>query len=109
MRLIRLALDQLGIIDRFSVLHSAESESHGKPHPAVYASTMARLGVIPDRCIAFADSVAGVRSARSAGATVFAVPDRTERTNPEYAIAHVVLDSLADFSLDLVERGRVDR
>lgn len=109
MRLIRLALEQLRIIDRFSVLHSAESEPQGKPHPAVYSSTMARLGVEPARCIAFEDSVAGIRSARSAGARVFAVPDRAERSNPDFAIADVVLESLADFSLELVERSDVNR
>lgn len=105
MRLIRLALEQLQIIDRFDVLHSAESESQGKPHPAVYSSTMARLAVEPRRCIAFEDSVAGVRSAKSAGASVIAVPDASERSNPGFAAADVVLDSLAEFSLDLVERG----
>lgn len=105
MRLIRLALEQLQIIDRFDVLHSAESESQGKPHPAVYSSTMARLAVEPRRCIAFEDSVAGVRSAKSAGASVIAVPDASERSNPGFAAADMVLDSLAEFSLDLVERG----
>ena len=104
MRLIRLVLEQLRIAERFSVVHSAESEPQGKPHPAVYSSTMARLGVQPDACIAFEDSVAGVRSAKSAGAFVIAVPDRSERSNPGFAVADAVLESLTDFSLDLVER-----
>ena len=107
MRLIRLALEHIGIIDRFDVLHSAESEQQGKPHPAVYSSTMARLGVEPQHCIAFEDSVAGVRSAKSAGAFVIAVPDQSERSNPGFAAADAVLESLVDFSLDLVERCRV--
>ena len=47
MRLIRLVLEQLQIVDRFNVVHSAESEAQGKPHPAVYSSTMARLAVEP--------------------------------------------------------------
>ena len=106
MRLIRLALEQLRIIDRFEVLHSAESESQGKPHPAVYESAMARLAVEPQRCIAFEDSVAGVRSAKGAGAYVIAVPDRSERANPGFAAADVVLGSLTEFSMDLIKRGR---
>ena len=106
MRLIRLALEQLQIIDRFEVLHSAESESQGKPHPAVYATTMTRLAVEPGCCIAFEDSVAGVRSAKSAGAYVVAVPDRSQRSNPGFAIADSVLDSLTAFSLVSVECGR---
>ena len=103
MRLIRLALDKLAIIDCFEVLHSAESESQGKPHPAVYSSAMACLDVEPGQCIAFEDSVAGVRSANSAGAWVIAVPDASERANPGFALADAVLESLTDFSLDLVE------
>lgn len=106
MRLIRLALEKLQIIDRFEVLHSAENESQGKPHPAVYSSAIARLGAKPERCIAFEDSVAGVRSAKRAGAHVVAVPDRSERSNPGFAAADVVLRSLTEFSLDLIESGR---
>ncbi len=108
MHLIRLALKHIGIIDCFDVLHSAESESQGKPHPAVYSSTMARLGVEPQHCIAFEDSVAGVRSAKSAGAFVIAVPDQSERSNPGFSAADAVLDSLAGFSLELVEGRRVN-
>ena len=103
MRLIRLVLEQLRIGERFSVVHSAESESQGKPHPAVYTSTMARLGIPPNQCIAFEDSVAGVQSAKSAGAFVIAVPDRSQRSNPGFATADAVLESLTEFSLDLVE------
>lgn len=105
MPLIRLALEQLQIIDCFSVLHSAESESQGKPHPAVYVSAMARLGIAPERCLAFEDSVAGVRSAKDAGAYVIAVPDMAERSNPGFAVADRVLDSLTDFSVDLLEHN----
>ena len=72
-------------------------------------STIARLAVEPDQCIAFEDSLAGVRSAKRAGARVFAVPDRAERSNPGFAIADVVLESLTDFSLDLVEGRGKDR
>ncbi len=108
MRLIRLALEHIGIIDRFDVLHSAESEPQGKPHPAVYTSTMVLLGIEPKHCIAFEDSVAGVRSAKSAGAFVIAVPDQSERSNPGFAAADSVLRSLTDFSLELVEGRRVD-
>jgi sugar-phosphatase len=101
--LIRGALEQMCIIDEFAVLHSAEDEAQGKPHPAVYASTLSRLGVQPERCVAFEDSVAGVRSAHAAGARVIAVPDPCDIANPGFAEADAVLDSLRDFSLQLLE------
>ena len=102
MRLIRAALETFGLIDNFSVLHSAESEYQGKPHPAVYLSTMSRLEADPGDCIAFEDSAPGVRAARSAGAWVIAVPDPTDISNPVFADADVVLSSLTDFSMGCV-------
>ena len=106
--LIRAALEQLRVLDEFAVVHSAEDEAEGKPHPAVYATTMARLAVDPGKCIAFEDSVAGIRSAKSAGAWVIAVPDTVDRSNPDVGLADVVLDSMTEFSLDLVERRGVN-
>ena len=100
MQLIRTALEKFGLIEYFSVLHSADAEVEGKPNPAVYLSAMSRLGVEPNNCIAFEDSAIGVRAAKSAGARVIAVPDPADALNPGFANADVVLASLVDFSLD---------
>ena len=100
MQLMRTALEKLEIIDFFSVLHSAEFEERGKPDPAVYLSAIGQLGVDPEHCIAFEDSVIGVRAAKGAGARVIAVPDPADISNPGFAVADMVLSSLADFSLE---------
>lgn len=100
MPLIKTALETFGLMEHFSVLHSAEAEDEGKPDPAVYLSAISRLGADPNNCIAFEDSVIGVRAAKSAGARVIAVPDPADISNPGFAAADVVLGSLADFSLD---------
>ena len=102
MQLIRTALNTFGMIDCFSVLHSADAEDEGKPNPAVYVSAMSRLGVDPDHCIAFEDTAIGVRAAKSAGARVIAVPDPADIDNPGFADADVVLTSLTTFSMDHV-------
>ncbi len=103
MQLIRTALEKFGITDFFSVLHSAEAEDEGKPDPAVYLTTMSRLGMDPTHCIAFEDSVPGVRAAKSAGARVIAVPDSEDLSDPRFADADVVLSSLTEFSLDQLQ------
>jgi sugar-phosphatase len=103
MQLIRTALGKFEIIEFFSILHSADAEDEGKPSPAVYLSTMSRLGSDPNQCIAFEDSVMGVQAAKSAGARVIAVPDPADRSNPGFADADVVLMSLTEFSLDHVK------
>jgi len=103
MQLIRAALETFGLIESFSVLHSAEVEEKGKPHPAVYLSAMSRLGVDPSNCIAFEDSAIGVRAAKSAGAWVIAVPDPADIHDPAFGNADVVLSSLTNFSMDYVQ------
>ena len=102
MQLIRTALETFELLESFSVLHSAETEVKGKPHPAVYLSTMSRLGADPGHCVAFEDSAAGVRAAKGAGAWVIAVPDPADSANPAFADADVVLSSLTSFSMDHV-------
>ena len=104
MRLIRTALETFGLSERFSVMHSAEAEDMGKPHPAVYVSTMNRLGTKPEHCIAFEDTAIGVRAAKSAGAWVIAVPDPEDASDPAFSDADVVLPSLNDFSMACVRK-----
>ncbi len=103
MSLMRTALKTFGLIQNFPILHSAETEAEGKPHPAVYLSAMSSLEIDPGNCIAFEDSALGVRAAKSAGAWVIAVPDPADISNPAFADADVVLSSLRNFSLDHVQ------
>lgn len=102
MRLIRAVVEKFSIDSYFSVLHSAENEVAGKPDPAVYRTTMSLLEADPHECVAFEDSLSGVRAAKAAGATVIAVPAPEDALDPGFAVADMVLASLADFSLDLV-------
>ena len=86
----------------FSALHSADDEKAGKPDPAVYLSTMSLLNVEAENCLAFEDSLSGIRAAKAAGARVIAVPDPEVANNPEFGEADVVLSTLEDFSTELI-------
>ena len=105
MRLIRAVVEKFSIGSYFSVLHSAEHEDVGKPDPAVYRTTMSLLGADPRQCLAFEDSLSGVRAAKAAGAAVIAVPAPEDAADPGFSIADVVLTSLKEFSPDLVSRA----
>lgn len=102
MRLIRAVVEKFALEDCFSVLHSAEHEHVGKPDPAVYRTTMTLLDVPADDCVAFEDSLSGVRAAKAAGAMVIAVPSPDDATDPGFAVADLVLPSLTAFSPDLI-------
>jgi HAD superfamily hydrolase (TIGR01509 family) len=93
---IEAALDALGIAERFELIHSAELELLGKPHPGVYLTTARRLDLAPAECLAFEDSLAGLESAKEAGMACVAVPDHTVAGDPGFARADLVLASLAE-------------
>lgn len=47
------------------------SEEYGKPHPGVYLTVSGRLGVNPEYCLVFEDSMNGVVAAKAAKMTSF--------------------------------------
>jgi HAD superfamily hydrolase (TIGR01509 family) len=71
---IRAALTRLEILQHFQVVLSSESVERGKPEPDVFLAAARKLGSEPAACLVFEDSLAGVRAARAAGMTCFAVP-----------------------------------
>jgi HAD superfamily hydrolase (TIGR01509 family) len=95
MRLIRAVLSIGGLSDRFEVVLSAEAEEQGKPDPAIYLSAARELGVLPERCLAIEDSVAGVRAAKAAGMVCVAVPESVD-VDAAGAGADLVLGSLTE-------------
>lgn len=94
MALIERCLAHFDLRDRFVSLHSAEFEPYGKPHPGVFLSAAASLGVAPDRCLVVEDSAAGVVAAKSARMTVVAVPTPSDRQMAAFGLADLVLASL---------------
>ena len=102
--LIDLALDLMGIADRFRVTVSSEEVERGKPAPDVYLEAARRLGVPPDRIVAIEDSANGIRAAKAAGMRAIAIPN-PHYPPPEDALkqADAVLDSLSELSPAVVE------
>ena len=93
-RLLEATLGALDLRDYFSVVHSAQDEVYGKPHPAVYLSAAEKLGIAAPRLLAIEDSVNGVISGKAARMTVVAIPEAPYREDPRFAIADYRFDSL---------------
>ena len=102
--LIQGVLERFGLRGEFEQVVSAEGERFGKPHPGVYLTTAARLGVAPAACVALEDSVNGVLSATAAGMRCIAVPERWPVTDARFASAHAVIRSLLEVDADLLGR-----
>ena len=106
-RLIDALLTRLGLVDRFAVVHSAEFDEYGKPHPMPYLVTAQLLGVDPDECVVFEDSFSGCLSAKAAGMVTVAVPDDALRGDVRFGLADAVLGSLTELDdalLDALDR-----
>jgi mannitol-1-/sugar-/sorbitol-6-/2-deoxyglucose-6-phosphatase len=103
-RLIELVLDHFDLVESFPVIHSAQDEAFGKPHPAVYLGAAAKVGADPTRCLAWEDAGAGVIAAKAARMVCVAVPEQVERERPAFAIADAVLSSLAEADEELYAR-----
>jgi mannitol-1-/sugar-/sorbitol-6-/2-deoxyglucose-6-phosphatase len=103
-RLIELVLAHFDLAGYFEVRHSAQDETLGKPHPAVYLGAAAKLGVEPTRCLAWEDAGAGVLAAKAARMICVAVPEPAERDRKAFAIADAVLGSLTEADEQLFDR-----
>lgn len=94
--LIKTVIEKLGLKDYFEIIHSAEFENYGKPHPDVYMNTARKLKIDPQFCVAVEDSVNGVISAKASKMKCLAVPESGQRGNRQFGIADVVISSLDD-------------
>ena len=103
--LIDASVEKLGA-DLFAMTISTEEFGGvGKPAPDVYQEACRRLGVEPAHAVAVEDASAGIRSAHAAGMAVIAVPPAFHPPPADVlALADVVIDSLADLDVPLVER-----
>ncbi|MEW6753666.1 MAG: hexitol phosphatase HxpB [Candidatus Latescibacterota bacterium] len=104
MCLIDAVLDRCGIRSCFEVVHSAEHEPYGKPHPGVFLTTAERLGVTPTACLVFEDSFAGLIAAKAARMAVVAVPAPQDYEQTRFDIADLKLRSLAEFDAACLDR-----
>ncbi len=80
------------------LLHATVSRSevrNGKPHPETYTLCTSKLGVVPDKCLAFEDTQYGVEAAKSAGMACLAVPGEYSATQ-DFSMADAVVSDLRE-------------
>ncbi len=98
-RYVRMALDILGLADRFAAVAMGDEVARGKPAPDVYLLAARRLGVPPADCLALDDAPLGVEAACAAGMRCIAVPSRWTAGQPFPGAARICasLDEVRDF------------
>jgi HAD superfamily hydrolase (TIGR01509 family) len=102
-RIIDAVMHNLDIHHKMRVIYSAQYEEYGKPHPGVYITAAKKLGIAPEACLAFEDSINGVLSAKAAKMKCIAIPEAGRETDNRFNIADITLHSLLDFTPQMLE------
>lgn len=76
-RMAQQVVDSLGF-DAFDIIVAGDDVLHGKPHPEAYLKAAELLGVKAEDCVAFEDSLSGLRSAEAAGTKAVGIKNIVE-------------------------------
>ncbi len=77
--LVEKVLAHHHLTDYFQCITTVAEVGIGKHDPRIYLATASKMGIPPQQCVVFEDSLAGIRSAKAAGFTTVAI---YEETNP---------------------------
>lgn len=83
----------------FDVIAAGDQVKAKKPAPDVFELALKRLGLGPEHCIAFEDSLNGVHSARGAALPVVVTPS-IYTDDQDFSAAQLVVPSLEQIGLD---------
>ena len=73
--MIDFTLSNLGIRRYFTFVYSTDQQPLTKKDPELFDQIAARLGTIPEECLVIEDSLYAMIGAKTAGCSVWAVPD----------------------------------
>ena len=82
---VDFVLDHAGLRPMFSAIVDGSQVTHAKPHPEVFLTAAAQIGIEPHNCVIFEDSPGGIQAALSAGGRVVGLLT-TEKEYPQAAL-----------------------
>ncbi len=91
-------LGRFGISDRFETIVTGNEVQHGKPHPEIYLTALARLDLPAASYLVLEDAIHGVHAGKAAGCVVGAVPNSFTE-DQDFSAADHVFSSLNDRKL----------
>ncbi len=99
---IEAVMKGAGIENLFGPIVAAGDVERGKPNPEVFLKAAQAIGVDPNRCVVFEDSLSGIEAGLAGGMTVVAVTTTNPRETLQEAGAALVVDSFEALSLELL-------
>lgn len=97
----------MSLCDIFDVDVSGRDFAQGKPHPEMFLTAAAELGVEPERSIVLEDASSGVAAACAGGMAAIGIARFDDAALLEAAGADIVVESLDEVDLDALAAGRL--
>lgn len=98
--MIRKILENVGLLTYFDLIASSDDVQNGKPAPDIYLSSVSKLNLNSEECLALEDSANGVLAAKAAGIPVYGVNvDEKMRRELAKAGADRVYSSLSEVQI----------
>jgi len=95
---IAFMFEHISMKHYFDDIVDATQVTNSKPHPEIFLKAAAAVKADPTKCVAFEDSVAGVRSAKAAGMKVIALT--TTHTPEDLAEADLIIKDYTEINFN---------
>lgn len=97
---LNFVLEKFDLKHNFPIIISGEDIKHPKPDPEPYTKTIEQLKLKPEECMVIEDSIAGLRSAKAAGAHTIAVTNSFAAVN--LSEADLVVNNLTEINANII-------
>ncbi len=108
LKMEHLWMDIPGLKEKFDVIITGDEVKNSKPNPEGYLAAAAALGVKPERCAVFEDSLQGVKAGKAAGAFVIGIAG-TLKASDIQPYSEIVVNKVADINVDKLEEVLSER
>ncbi len=106
MRLIPLGPGRT-LLDLFAANVCGRDLARGKPHPEIFLTAAAELGVAPAGCLVVEDATAGIEAARAGGMLALGIARLGDEALLRAAGADLVVTCLDEIAVDALIEGRL--
>ncbi len=72
----RAILKKVDLIDKFNAIVDGNDVTKAKPDPEVFTNAAEKIKVIPNKCVVFEDSVAGIQAAKKANMLAIGIGEK---------------------------------
>lgn len=90
-------LEGNGVLKYFDVVLTSCEVNKGKPEPDIFLGVAEKLGVSPDKCLVYEDTLAGVKAGKRAGMDVIGIYDANSHEN-QIEIGNLALEIVKNYN-----------